>query len=225
MTGGFIVAIDGTAASGKSTTARLAARKLGFYYLDTGAMYRAITLKIIGHNVTPEDGPGLHRLLDTTSLVLEPGPVFSRVLLDGDDVTEAIRSPQVDRLVSPVSALPAVRERMVVLQRELADRRRVICEGRDMASVVFPDAQLKIFVDARIEERGRRRQKELNERGVDLTLAEVIESLRMRDAFDRQRTHSPLMMVDGAFRLDTTDLSIEEQVERVVALVRTRLGA
>ena len=225
MSDGFIVALDGTAASGKSTTARLAAHQLGFCFLDTGAMYRAITLKVIRKKLKPEDGPALRRLLEETKVDLELDQIRIRVVLDGEDVTEAIRSPQVDHWVSPVSALSAVRERMVVLQRELADQKRIICEGRDMASVVFPGAQLKIFIDAKIEERARRRQKELKNRGVDLALSEVLGNLKDRDSFDRQRPTSPLMMVDDAVRLDTTDLSIDEEVGRVVAMVRARLGS
>lgn len=224
MSEGFIVAIDGTAASGKSTIARNAAKKLGFLYLDTGAMYRAITLKMMRQKLNPKEGPALKRLLDETRLDLRLDQATIRVFLDGEDVTEAIRSPEVDRLVSPVSLLPAVRERMKALQRELANGKRIICEGRDMGSVVFPNAHLKIFIDATIEERARRRQKELKERGLDLGISEVLGNLKERDTIDSQREHSPLKRVGDAVFVDTTRLSIDEEVTRVVAMIRERLG-
>jgi cytidylate kinase len=224
MSDGFIVALDGTAASGKSTTARKAAKKLGFLYLDTGAMYRAITLKVIRKKLNPKEGPGLRKLLDETKVDLKLDQTHIRVFLDGEDVTEAIRSPEVDRWVSPVSALPMVRERMVAIQRALADGKRIICEGRDTGSVVFPEAQLKIFIDAKVDERARRRQKELHERGVELGISEVIGNLKERDSYDSQRQHSPLKMVADAVLLDTTDLSVDEEVSQVVSMIQARLA-
>ncbi len=223
MNAGFIVAIDGTAASGKSTTARTAAMKLGFFYLDTGAMYRAITLKVLKKKLNPKEGAPLRKLLAETKLDMKLDHADIRVYLDGEDVTEAIRSPEVDRWVSPVSALAMVRERMVDIQREMADGKKIICEGRDMGSTVFPNAQLKIFIDAKIDERARRRQKELKERGIDLGLSEVIGNLKERDSYDSQRQHSPLKMVEDAVRIDTTELTIDQEAERVAGMIKKRL--
>lgn len=214
----FIVAIDGTAASGKSTTARLAAERLGFLWMDTGAMYRALTLKIIEKGRKPKDlgVKELKTLLDNTKIELNSGKVF----LDGRDVTDKIRSERVERYVSEVSDIPQVREFMVRQQRELSKGKRIICEGRDMGSVVFPHAELKIFMDADIRERAKRRRREL---GDSLPLSRVEKELKRRDEYDSGRTHSPLRRTEDAILLDTTSLSIEEEVEFLVKKIRERI--
>lgn len=214
----FIVAIDGTAASGKSTTARLAAKKLGFLWMDTGAMYRAITLKIIEKGRKPKDlgVKELKRLLNNTKIELNSG----KVLLDGKDVTQEIRSQRVERYVSEISDIPEVREAMVRQQRELSKGKRIICEGRDIGTVVFPHAELKIFMDADIRERAKRRRREL---GNILPLLEVERKLKRRDEYDSKRTHSPLKKTDDAILLDTTSLSIKEEVDFLVKKVREKL--
>lgn len=218
---GFIIAIDGPAGSGKSTTARLVAQRLGFFHLDTGAMYRAVTLKIIRAGIRLGNRQQLKQLLDQTQLELKWEDGQLRVLLDGQDVTEAIRDPEVSALVSPVSAIGCVREKMVAEQRRLAAGRNVVCEGRDIGTVVFPDAQLKIYLDCNLQERARRRLAELKGR---TSLQQVKKNLAARDRIDSRRRHSPLRRARDAILIDTTHLTIEEQVALVCALARRRLA-
>jgi len=218
---GFIIAIDGPAGSGKSTTARLVAQRLGFFHLDTGAMYRAITLKIIEAGIRLTNRRQLQQLLDSTQLNLKWENDRLRVLLDKRDVTEAIRQPAVSALVSPVSAIRSVREKLVAEQRRLAAGRNVVCEGRDIGSVVFPHAQLKIYLDCDLKERARRRLAELKGKA---NLEQVRKNLAERDRIDSHRRHSPLRRARDAILIDTTHLTIEEQVALVCALARRRLA-
>ena len=219
----FIVAIDGTASSGKSTTARLAARKLGFLHLDTGAMYRAITVKVIRRKLDLNDGATLAKVLAETQVDLVPGKRGNRIILDQEDVTEAVRTPEVDRMVSHVSVVPMVREKLVAEQRRLARGRQVVCEGRDIGSVVFPHADLKFYVDADLAARAGRRHTELEGKGVSLGGKSIADNLSERDYIDSTRTHSPLTRVKDAILLDTTNLTIDEEVAIVVLLARMRL--
>lgn len=223
MGANFIVAVDGPAAAGKSTTARLAAERLNFFYLDTGAMYRALTLKLLRLGMDPADPfPDLElkRIVSTTQLDYESG----RWILDGEDVNSGLRSPEVDRAVSQVSALKVVREWMRGEQRRIAlAHPKVICEGRDMGTVVFPDAQLKVYIDADFSERARRRHRELVAKGVNLELYEVEENLRFRDRYDSTREESPLRIPKEAVLLDTTHCSISEEVEILVRLIEERI--
>ena len=217
----FVVAIDGPAASGKSTTARLAAERLGFVYLDTGAMYRAITWKAGREGVAPEDVAALARLAESTRLELED----DRIRVDGDDVTDAIRAPEISRRVSDIAKVPAVRRAMVTLQRQVAARGSCVVEGRDIGTVVFPDAALKVFLVASLPERARRRARELAVQGVEQPVPEIETEIRERDAIDSGRADSPLTRAPDAVDLDTTGMTIEEQVEAVVRLVQDRLPA
>ncbi|MGQ9678982.1 MAG: (d)CMP kinase [bacterium] len=220
---GFIIAIDGPAGSGKSTTARLCAQQLGFCYLDTGAMYRAVTLKVIEREIDFGDEQVWSSLLRQTNIdiVWRRGNLV--VKLDGRDVTEKIRSPKVSGLVSEVSAIGAVRKKMVKEQRRLAEGRNIVCEGRDIGSVVFPKAQLKIFLDCDITERVKRRERELKEIGrFESGREEVKRNLLKRDRIDSRRSISPLRRMSDAVLLDTTYLTIEEQVAIVCALARQR---
>lgn len=218
MRRGFVIAIDGPAGSGKSTTARLVAQKLGFFHLDTGAMYRAVTLKVIETGTDLRNRRRLQALVKKTRLGLGWLKNQMRVYLDGRDVTSAIRSPKVNELVSKVSALGCVRAALVKEQRRLAAGKNIVCEGRDIGSVVFPDAQLKIFLDCDLQERARRRQKEL---GVGrIKLAAVRCNLFERDRIDSRRRLSPLRRSRDALLVDTTHLTIEEQVALVCALTK-----
>jgi cytidylate kinase len=242
---GFLVAIDGTAGSGKSTTAKLAARQLGFFHLDTGAMYRAVTLKVLRAKIGPTDVPALQSMLAHTRVELVPdagkmqegrrkdaesaaanlGVSASprlRVLLDGEDVTRAIRSPEVDGLVSQVSAVHEVRAHLVGEQRRIAHGRQVICEGRDTTSVVFPNADIKFYLDADMRARATRRGGELRQEGMDLSGKSIADNLTERDFIDSTRACSPLTRVPDAIYIDTTNLTIDEEVMIVVNLVRMR---
>jgi cytidylate kinase len=214
-----IIAIDGTAASGKSTTAKLVAERLGYTYVDTGAMYRALTLEALRLGIDPGNGSELaaHARKITIHLVTEHGEL--RVRVDGRWVTDQIRSPEVDRHVSQVASHAEVRRVLVSKQRELAKGGGVVCEGRDMGTVVFSDADLKIYMDASVEERAHRRRNQLLKKGIDIPLEHVVEKLKARDTYDIGREHSPLRQAEGAVLIDTTLLSIEEQVEKVLEMV------
>jgi len=219
------VAIDGPAGSGKSTTARRIARALGFRHLDTGAMYRAVTLKVLTTGINPHDRPALARLLAETRVDITWHDDNYRVWLDGRDVTEPIREPRVAELVSTVSALRPVRQKLVAEQRRIAQGKNIVCEGRDIGSVVFPDAPLKIYLDCAPRVRAQRRKKELAAKGLRLSHTRVLHNLMTRDRIDSRRRFSPLTRVKDAVLLDTTQLTIAEQVAVVGALVRQRRPA
>ena len=216
----LVIAIDGPAASGKSTTAKLVAERLGFVHLDTGAMYRAITLKVLRHGVDPKDDASIGKLLRSTQVELRREDGASRVLLDGKDVTHEIRSIEVTRAVSAVSSLRTVRQAMVREQRRMGESGSVVAEGRDIGTVVFPKADLKFFVIAGIEARARRRQKDLRQQGVETALADIERAISERDALDSSREESPLRKADDAMELDTTNLSLDEQVRFIVDKAR-----
>lgn len=221
---GFVVAIDGPAASGKSTTARLVAERLGFLYLDTGAMYRAITWKALDSGVGLDDADGLGEMVAGTNLTLEPRGGGVQVRVDGEDVTDRIRTPEVSRGVSSVSSVPAVRIRMVEIQRTVGRSARCVMEGRDIGTVVFPDAPVKVFLEASLEERARRRHEELARQGVTQPLEELQAELGRRDRMDSEREDSPLRRAEDAIGIDTTGLTIEDQVAEVVRVVQKALG-
>jgi len=220
---GFVLAIDGPAGSGKSTTARLCAARLRFLHLDTGAMYRAVTLKVIRTHTDIADGYELAQMLKTTRVGVEWDRAGMRVLLDGRDVSEAIRTPEVSGFVSEVSAIPEVRHKMVAEQRRVASGQAVVCEGRDIGSVVFPDADLKIFLECEAGERARRRRLELAQNGTDISSKTVLANLVKRDRIDSGREVSPLRRMPDAVLVDTSGLTIEEQVAVVCDLARRRV--
>ncbi|MDO9557831.1 MAG: (d)CMP kinase [Coriobacteriia bacterium] len=218
----MIVAIDGPAASGKSTVAKAVARRLGFRYLDTGAMYRAVAALAIAQGNDLEDAAELSALAAREAVTFtytEGDPVHAGVIIAGSDVTRMIRTPQVDAAVSLVARVPGVRAAMVSQQRRLAGDGPAVVEGRDIGTVVFPDAALKIYLTASAEERARRRHYELTDAGHSLKSERVREGIEHRDAADTQREASPLAIADDAVELDTTGMSIEEVVERIVDLV------
>lgn len=218
----LVVTIDGPAAAGKSTTAREVARRLGWLYLDSGALYRALALRATRRGIVPEDTEAVRSLL-ASNLDLVPAPEGTRVLLDGEDVTAEIRGPAVTDLSSRLAALPPVRELVLAVARRVAASRSVVAEGRDMGTVAFPDAVVKLYLDASLEERAERRFRELQKRGMSAELAEVRDDLERRDRRDRERAVAPLAAAPGSQVLDTTALSAEEQVERVLQVIRARL--
>ena len=209
MRRGIVIAIDGVVSAGKSTTARLLAQRLGYRHLDTGAMYRALTLAATRQQVAPVPGAALAALLQGLQIELEPG---GRVLLHGEDVSEAIRQPEVSRAVGAYADLPMVRRAMVEQQQRLGEAGAIVAEGRDMASVVFPQAELKIRLVADLEERARRRFQELNAKGVNISLEQVTADIGARDQQDQERDYGASGPPAGVLELDTTGLSVEEQV-------------
>jgi cytidylate kinase len=217
----FVVTIDGPAAAGKSTTARGVARALGFLYVDTGALYRAFALKVRDAGVAPDDDPALEALGETTAISLTGAPEQAHVWLDGRDVSDEIRTPEVSELASRLAARSVVRRRLVETQRALRARGPLVGEGRDLGSVVFPDAEVKLYLDADLDTRAQRRQRELERRGIPVALAAVREELERRDARDRSRADSPLRVAEGALVLDTSGLDVERQVARVLEIVRS----
>jgi len=216
---GKIITIDGPAGAGKSTTAKLVAEKLGFDYLDTGAMYRALTHFALQNDISPADGKKLAEAARKLRFEFDNRDGSNRILLDGIDVSKQIRTQEVTAHVSEVSAHKNVREAIVAKQQELGKRGSLVAEGRDTGTVVFPDADVKIYLDASIAERARRRLLELSKIGVSTSIEEQEAKIRRRDEYDSKRVHSPLMKAPGTFVVETTELSIEQQVDRIISLV------
>ena len=221
----MIIAIDGPAGSGKSSVAKALAASLGFQYLDTGAMYRAVAYRALAEGISLADEPALASIADNCPITFEHAgsdPLPSRVLIDCTDVTEAIRTPAVDDAVSPVARLPLVRHAMVAQQRHLAEGSNIVVEGRDIGTVVFPDAALKVYLTATPEERARRRAAQNVSRGLDAEHAGVLDALVRRDSADSTREHSPLATAADAVVVDTTGLSFDEVVGVVARMAKER---
>ena len=213
----LVVAIDGPAGAGKSTVAKLAAKELGYTYIDTGAMYRAVAWKTLQQKADVTDALILDVARDIdVRLAYQDG--VTQVFVDGQDITGEIRTPEVSHIVSQVAALGPVREKMVDLQRRMATEGGVLMDGRDIATHVLPDADVKIFLTASIEERAQRRWKEMKEKGYDMSLEELQKDIAARDKADSEREISPLVQADDATLLDTTGLSIDEVVARILAM-------
>jgi pantoate ligase / CMP/dCMP kinase len=221
-----IVAIDGPAGAGKSTVARLVAQKLALLYLDTGAMYRALTWLVLQSEIAITDEPEIAELASRSEIILSDTPTGMQVQINGRDVTEAIRDPQVTAHVSEVAAQAAVREALVRQQQAYGQRGGVVMDGRDIGTHVFPDAELKIFLTASVGERARRRLLDLKNRGQDgMSIAELEQSIRGRDFKDSTRAISPLQQAADAIELVTDDLTIEGVVDHIIALYNTRQSA
>lgn len=217
----IVITIDGPAASGKSTTAQRVAEILGYTHLDTGAMYRAVTLKVLQGRIPLEDDARIIAAAEHSEIAFLGEGVLPRVFLDGNDVTEAIRSQEVSAAVSRVSSIAGVRKVMVSLQRSLASAGGVVVDGRDIGTVVLPQADLKIFMVADVAERARRRQKDLTDSGLSVDAKNVEQELERRDHLDSTRAVSPLRKAADAIELDTTRLSFDEQVAWIVEQART----
>ncbi|MGD1046267.1 MAG: (d)CMP kinase [Bacteroidota bacterium] len=210
------IAIDGPAASGKSTTAKLVAHKMGYLHIDTGAMYRAITLKALDEKIDLNDKKEIVHLAQTSAVRLEVEDGTTKVFLDGTEVTKRIRTQLVNRSVSTVSSYTGVRDVMVQEQQQIAASGGVVLEGRDIGTVVLPKAELKIFMVASVEERARRRKKDLAQVGIEAHQDDLIKEIAARDQKDSTREVSPLRKAPDAIELDTSHLTIEEQVDFIL---------
>jgi cytidylate kinase len=220
------VAIDGPVAAGKSTIARLVADRLHLTYIDTGAMYRALAWAAQRDAIGPDQPARVVALLDRLSLELQPLPGgANRVIVDGTDITNQIRTPEIGQLASQLSTIPEVREHMVARQQEMARGGGVVMEGRDIQTVVMPDAEVKIFLVASAEERARRRCLELEQRGMPQDYDTVLAEIQDRDRRDSTRAHSPLRAAPDAVELDTTGLTIEQVAARVIDVVSAKIGS
>lgn len=211
----LIIAIDGPAGSGKSTTAKLLAQKLGYLYIDTGAMYRAVTLYAIKNNLLGNDEK-IIELANKLNIDLKFENGQTKVFVDGNDVSESIRSLEVNQNVSPVSKIEGVRKVLVQKQKEMGKNGGVVMEGRDITTVVFPNADVKIFLTATIDERAKRRALEFAQKGQNLDIEKVKENISERDRIDSNRAVSPLKKSEDAIEIDTSDLSIEQQVNLIL---------
>ena len=219
------IALDGPSGAGKSTMARHVAKTLGILYLDTGAMYRTVALKGLRAGIDLTDGEAIGGMLAQTRIDVVYRGDGQRVLLDGEDVSEAIRTNEVSMGASKVSAHPQVRTRMVALQQEIAGRDSVVMDGRDIGTKVLPHADIKIFLTASPEDRAMRRYLELQEKGMlDRTYEALLEEIRTRDYNDSHRAHSPLMQAEDAILLDTTGCGLEEAVAAIMAIIRQKVG-
>ena len=217
------IAIDGPSGAGKSTVARFLAKRLGYLYIDTGAMYRAVALKVKEKFIGLGDESILYQLASSLSIVFVPEGEETHVLCGGEDITEAIRLPEISRLASAISKKKGVREALVQKQREMGRGGGVVLEGRDIGTVVFPEADVKFYLDAETEERGRRRFNELVKKGVEVDFKEILDEVMQRDHNDMHRVHSPLKKADDAVLIDSTHRSVEEVVEEMVCIVKEKL--
>lgn len=220
----FKVAIDGPGGAGKSTISKAAAKELGFVYIDTGAMYRAAALYCLRQGIDIKENPAAAaQAVDSIDIDIAYQEDGQHIFLNGEDVTETIRTPAVSMGASDVSAIPAVRERLVAFQRKLADEKNVIMDGRDIGTHVLPDAQVKIFLTADASVRAKRRHAELLQKGVAVSYEEVLSDIMKRDQNDETRAVSPLVPAADSVRLDTGDLSFDQSLAAVLSLITERL--
>lgn len=218
----MIIAIDGPAAAGKSTSAKLLAERLNFFYLDTGAMYRCIALSVIEHKIDIYDELSLKDFISSFNLEFKTVDGAPDFLVNGNSVTRKIRTTAISKKVSEISAIPAIREYMVSLQRSFAKNNNCVVEGRDIGTVVFPEAEIKFFIIASVEVRAQRRKLELQNIGETISLKELRRDIKARDKHDSERSHSPLKKAINAIQIDTTEMNIDEQVKCMIKNVNLK---
>jgi len=217
------IAIDGPAGAGKSSISKKVAKALGYVYIDTGAMYRTVGLKAVRCGIDTKDAEGIASILPDLDIDIRHEGVEQHIFLDGENVSDQIRTPEISMAASNVSAIPAVRVALVELQRKLAENHDVVMDGRDIGSFVLPDAEVKIFLTASVEARAMRRYKELMEKGESVDFGTVKEDMVLRDKQDSTRAVSPLVVADGAAVIDTSDLNFEESVDAVLEHIRSNI--
>jgi CMP/dCMP kinase len=225
MVKGMVVAIDGPSGAGKSTVARLLSERLGFTYIDTGAMYRTVALAVKRAGIDIDDKAALDRICRGLEISIVRRDGGYRVLSNGEDVSESIRTPEISLFTSRISAIKSVRDVLVSEQRRMGHSGNVVLEGRDIGSVVFPDAAVKFFLSASVEERGRRRFMELRSNGEDVTLEETVADVAKRDRSDEMREHAPLCKAEDAVEIDSTGRSIDEVLDFMERCVRERTSS
>lgn len=219
----YVIAIDGEAGTGKSTLAKSIAKKYNIVYMDTGAMYRCVTLNMINENISLDQIDKISTLLDNIKIDMKSENGEDKFFLNGEDVSKKIREKQVNDLVSQVSHIPIVRERMVELQRKLSKGKKIVMEGRDIGTNVFPNAEVKIYLTASAEEQARRRYEQNKEKGIDISYEEILENVIFRNNNDKSSSVAPLKKAEDAFELDTTNYSLEEVENIVVAKIKERI--
>ena len=222
---GLTIAIDGPAAVGKSTMGKLIARELGFLYIDTGAIYRAITWKVLKNSVNVSDENIISNLVSNTCVTIEKANCKSlndyyHIFVDGEDVTEEIRNPRIDQNVSQIARLPKIRKQLIYLQRKLAEKGNIVMEGRDIGSIILPQADIKFYFTASEEERIKRRYKELISKGYSIDYEEVKKQIMQRDKIDSKRKYAPLIRAKDAILIDSTEKSIEEVKDKILKILK-----
>ena len=220
----FVVAIDGPAGSGKGTVTKLVGEKLGLVNIDTGATYRCVTLAAINRGYKLEEEKKIVNLLDEIDIEFKKTENEEKVFLNGKDVTKEIRSKEVNEMVSQVSHIPEVRENMANFQRKIAEGKNVIMEGRDIGTNVFPNADVKIYLDATPEERAKRRMKQNEEKGIEISYEEILENIKFRDHNDKTSSVAPLKQAEDAIYIDSSNLSIEEVTEKIIEIINSHFG-
>lgn len=223
MTKRIQIAIDGPAGAGKSTIAKIVAEALSFTYIDTGAMYRAVTYKAMQQNIQLHDAVSIEEMLRTTTIELQPSPQGQLIFVDGENVSEAVRTNEVTANVSEVAAHANIREILVAMQQQLAANGGVVMDGRDIATHVLKDAELKIYMSATVEERARRRYLDNERRGIPSSIEKLQEEIALRDKLDSEREASPLIQAEDALFLDTTNLTIDEAAEEILTLAKQKM--
>ena len=220
MSSKYVIAIDGPSGVGKTSTSKMVAEKLGYFYVDTGALYRAIALKTLQASIKPQDLEGLKKMLGNLEMRIASKKDRMRVIIDGKDVTGSLRTKEVTERSSRIAAIREVREFLIGIQRQAGAEGGVVMEGRDIGTVIFPDTKYKFFLDASIEERARRRYRELKNGGVEATLAEIRDSIEKRDRRDTARETNPLKKASDARVIDSTKMSIEEVVNCITSIIK-----
>ena len=218
----LIVAIDGPSGAGKSSVTKALADRIGYTYIDTGAMFRTVALLVSRQGIDPADDRALDALCSRLSIEFDSSAGVNRVLANGEDVTTGIRSPEISLLTSRVAAMPSVRRHLLLMQQQMGVRGGVVLEGRDIGTVVFPDAEVKFYLTASAEERGRRRYEELKAKGENVSLQQTVKEARQRDQQDLNREIAPLRRADDAIEIDSTALTLEAVLARMESLVRER---
>jgi CMP/dCMP kinase len=220
-----IIAIDGPAGAGKSTVAQGVADKLGYIYIDTGAMYRAVAWKVLQNDIAISDNAKITSLANNTDVGFKIIDGDQHIFIDSEDVTDAIRSREVTRMSSPVSSIKGVRKKLVDMQRKMGEKGGIVMEGRDIGTVVFPKAKVKIFLTASAMERAKRRASELSENGAEVDVEQIASEIRERDLRDSSRSNAPLKQAADADLIETDNMSIEQVIEKIINIVINKIGS